>query len=539
MNLQTAIVALLMSAVVTQATSASAVKEDSFPIGGLRKRNDDTRRLMTSACVLLEKRITMEGSQPETEDVECLDLSTGYIAAIKGPYRQSIIDEILTMFRSGMATSNECTLMQVGASYDADGNLFLPNNDVTISNTDNVPSRRKLAVNGIKTMLALRVEANDASTTSTVDQISDAWFGTNGDAVNFKSQTEACSYDKVEVQAGIFTSPSISNGVHTVNISDDAIGVDRGVIQRAAVSQAEDDLGVLSLSGEFDYVMVCVPPGTSGGWIAYAYINHWLSVYNNQWCNFVSGQMHEIGHNMGLAHSGESSAYDDQSGMMGYSYSSSNAPLMCFNAAKNWQLGWYDDRQRIISSGETWTGNVYGISDYGNTNTGDTVIVQIPDTSFDWYVSFNRKVGINSGTKEGGNQVLVHKRNKGVAYGASDLMAKLNAGGTYFSAPLPIKVNSINLPTNSGFASITIGTTVSWKIISGGLKQVTVSADGNLVWGVNKHDQIYYRNGVSGSWKIISGGLKQVSVSGDGNLVWGVNKHDKIYYRNRVSSSWK
>ena len=128
---------------------------------------------------------------------------------------------------------------------------------------------------------------------------------------------------------------------------------------------------------------------------------------------------------------------------MGYSYSSSNAPLMCFNAAKNWQLGWYDDRQRIISSGETWTGKVYGISDYGNTNTGDTVIVQIPDTSFDWYVSFNRKVGINSGTKEGGNQVLVHRRNKGVAYGESDLMAKLNAGGTYSSAPLPIKVNMV------------------------------------------------------------------------------------------------
>ena len=191
-----------------------------------------------------------------------------------------------------MATSNESTLMQVGASYDADGNLFLPNNDVTISNTDNVPSRGKLAVNGNKIMLALRVKAADASTTSTVDQISDAWFGTNGDAVNFKSQTEACSYGKVEVQAGIFTSPSISNGVHTVNISNNAIGVNSNVIWRAAVSQAEDDLGVSSLHGEFDYVMVCVPPGTSGNWIAYAYVNHWLSVYNNQWCNYVSGQMH-------------------------------------------------------------------------------------------------------------------------------------------------------------------------------------------------------------------------------------------------------
>jgi hypothetical protein len=61
-------------------------------------------------------------------------------------------------------------------------------------------------------------------------------------------------------------------------------------------------------------------------------VNSWLSVYNNQWCNYVSGQMHgkynviffhdsnirniEIGHNLNLAHSGETSTYDDQSGMV-------------------------------------------------------------------------------------------------------------------------------------------------------------------------------------------------------------------------------
>lgn len=46
---------------------------------------------------------------------------------------------------------------------------------------------------------------------------------------------------------------------------------------------------------------------------AYAYINHYLSVYNDRWCESVSGQMHEIGHNLGLAHSGEgSNNYADQ-----------------------------------------------------------------------------------------------------------------------------------------------------------------------------------------------------------------------------------
>lgn len=44
--------------------------------------------------------------------------------------------------------------------------------------------------------------------------------------------------------------------------------------------------------------------------------------------NYPSGQMHEIGHNLGFAHSGESQTYDDQSGMMGYSYSDDEGPVM-------------------------------------------------------------------------------------------------------------------------------------------------------------------------------------------------------------------
>jgi len=44
--------------------------------------------------------------------------------------------------------------------------------------------------------------------------------------------------------------------------------------------------------------------------------------------------MHEIGHNLGLGHAGETAEYDDQSGMMGYSYSQDDGPLMCFNAGK-------------------------------------------------------------------------------------------------------------------------------------------------------------------------------------------------------------
>jgi len=311
-------------------------------------------------------------------------------------------------------------------------------------------SRRKMNPTlGTKTMLALRVIAGNAETTATSSEISSAWFGTNGDdAVNLKSQYSACSFNKLTCNPAD-QGDSNSKGVHTVTITNN-VGSDNIPIREAAVDGATDNLGNLP----FDHVMVCIPPGT-GSWVAYAYTNHWLSVYNDDWCLRVSAQMHEIGHNLGLAHSGESSTYDDQSGMMGYSYSESDTK-MCFNAPKNWQLGWYTDRQTVLIAGSSANVRIYGLSDYESTSTGDTILIQIPGGT-DWYVSFNRKDGVNSGTKEGGNQVLVHNRPASPMYAESKLKAKLDAADSYSSAPMSITVNSINLSATPPYADVTFG----------------------------------------------------------------------------------
>ena len=112
------------------------------------------------------------------------------------------------------------------------------------------------------------------------------------------------------------------------------------------------------------------------------------------------------------------------------------------------RLGWYSDRQTEISGG--WSGNLYGLADYGSTTAGQTVIGKITASPDDWYFSFNRQTGINSGTQEGGNQVLVHKRATGLATGFSHLMAKLSAGESYSGAPLNITVNVIDISSNPG-----------------------------------------------------------------------------------------
>ena len=111
---------------------------------------------------------------------------------------------------------------------------------------------------------------------------------------------------------------------------------------------------------------------------------------------------------------------------------------MCFNAPKTYQLGWFPDyhvdiEKTIPISPWTRTVDLVGQAERNNAIISqDYMIVRIygfGDT--DYYVSYNRKTGINSGSVEGGNRVLVHSRKAGIGYGTSTLLAKLNSGGSH------------------------------------------------------------------------------------------------------------
>jgi hypothetical protein len=239
------------------------------------------------------------------------------------------------------------------------------------------------------------------------------------------------------------------------------VGQGDGIMRNAITAALNENFGV-SPSNLADHVMYCLPAGTMSG-IAYAYINSWNSVYSNQWCNYVSAQMHEIGHNLNAAHAGEVGTYKDQTGMvsdgefltdsilykdltdqcssinlssqMGYSYSQDDGPIMCFNAAKSWQFGWYSDKASTLdkTNKRSYVGVLGGIADYADSNI-ETVLVKLntSGSSTDYFVNFNRRFGINSGTVEGGDQVtVVMQGSEGTAYAESELVAKLNALDTY------------------------------------------------------------------------------------------------------------
>ncbi len=170
----------------------------------------------------------------------------------------------------------------------------------------------------------------------------------------------------------------------------------------------------------------------------------------------------QIGHNLGYAHSNEGgTSYADQTGMMGYSYSSDDGPIMCFNPAKSWQTQWYASKSTIVdpSAGNCFEGKIYGIADYSNA-ASSVVLVKIDDASAtDYFVTFNRQTGVNSGTVEAGNQVtVVQAGGEGTSYAESSLLAKLSAGGSWSGIidGKTMTVNVLSITTSSSPAYATV-----------------------------------------------------------------------------------
>jgi hypothetical protein len=161
-----------------------------------------------------------------------------------------------------------------------------------------VSGNRHLLSKGRRTVIVIRIVAVDAGTTATEAQLSDDIFGTNGDGLNLKTGYNKCSYGQLQFEP-LSSNPRIgADGVYTVHLRNTYVaGATSGKVYNAALAQATTDLGK-SPHLLADHVMFCIPPGTSGGWIAYSAPDHWMSVYNDKWCQSPSSGMHEFGKSM-------------------------------------------------------------------------------------------------------------------------------------------------------------------------------------------------------------------------------------------------
>jgi hypothetical protein len=234
-------------------------------------------------------------------------------------------------FRSGKTRVSGCDFIQSFKKGRSQDECFIPPGQTrflsNVVNTDNQEGneRRNLANanhTGIRTILVVRVIADDASTSAKeVDLHRDVFLDSE---LNVATQYRACSHGKLNFTKAddrALTGNSgggdtgISDGVTTVRVR---MSTDAGddVMTNKITGALNENFGVSSPSKLADHVMYCLPAGTWNG-IAYAEVNSWRSVYNNEWCRSVSTQMHEIGHNLNLAHANENdNTYEDQTGMV-------------------------------------------------------------------------------------------------------------------------------------------------------------------------------------------------------------------------------
>lgn len=204
-------------------------------------------------------------------------------------------------------------------------------------------------------------------------------------------------------------------------------------------------------------------------------MNHWLSLFVGNNYKYPAVQMHEIGHNINLAHSGglDGRTYTDHTCLMGNPLFSDDVGKMCFNPAKIFQIsrggGWYDNSQIIAidsgaSGGTSWSGKIIGVAEYDNTN--DPIVVKLESGSGrDWFIGFNRANGPNSDNVQADDLVTIYRvtDGDGLGYSTSSLLVTLRAGQSVTisnwrntSMNLVIKVNDISTESSPGYAQVEI-----------------------------------------------------------------------------------
>lgn len=97
---------------------------------------------------------------------------------------------------------------------------------------------------------------------------------------------------------------------------------------------------------------------------------------------------------------------------MGYGSRLVGGPLTCFNAQKHWDLGWLGSKAKSLkaaagSADLPWSGSLAPFVDLPRAAANQVVVVRVLGANQRLFLQYNRKKGINSGTRELGDQVVI------------------------------------------------------------------------------------------------------------------------------------
>jgi len=268
--------------------------------------------------------------------------------------------------------------------------------------------QRRLAEVGIRSVLVVRVSTKVEEPTQSAVVFANETFGIGGQHVSLASQYKSCSFGKLMFVPAA-TTKLIKNGVMELKLHQSIKGLDARNLENLMNLRTKGLLGVNSLGSAYSHILFCLPYGTRmnnmTGWIAYGVTGGKYSYYNDGWCSSLSAKMHEIGHNLGVVHSGINNEYSDVTCSMGASTKAAGRPTMCFNGHKNYVFGWYKDKQIVVQPSKTGPVAIklYGFVDYQNANGYVLIIVG------QLYIQFNLAEKFNSQTRKYPNNVTIVK----------------------------------------------------------------------------------------------------------------------------------
>ena len=136
-----------------------------------------------------------------------------------------------------------------------------------------------------RVVLAVRIIASDSATTLSVDTIADKIFGLAGDQINLVERYRSCSYGELLMKPYVgttVTGKTIQNGVYELTIPINVLGAVNTDVRNQVEAALTQQLG--QLTSQFDHVMLCLPPGTQSGWIAFSelcFSRSYISIYGS------------------------------------------------------------------------------------------------------------------------------------------------------------------------------------------------------------------------------------------------------------------
>jgi hypothetical protein len=257
------------------------------------------KQVKADECTLLVRSsapIVDMGAVEDTFECELDPSDADGISGISYPIDASTTqkDELKKLLKSGELKSHQSTLKINGLAQIANGKLSIPPGLQVALGMKRNKARRLAIVEGDKPVLVVRVTDSEGRVyPDSATVVSDKVFGTDGDLVNLKSQMSACSFGKLNIVPGaVPRRKRAASGVIEVNIPI-SLNNTQWDVRNAITAAVQDKLGIQEMPGPYQHIMYLVEGCYRDcGWAAYAYVDHWNSVYQGVYYSMAMVQMH-------------------------------------------------------------------------------------------------------------------------------------------------------------------------------------------------------------------------------------------------------